>query len=126
MAGSSGLFITRDERRAGNVTGNPRIPGRQCRGRPESPGPAQSARGSGLDRQVPQLGLVGDQVQRGDAAARDGETDDRDRLVTGAEQGAGFAVHQHRLGQVHKPRRGGQDLARDRTGPGERPVGRSG
>jgi hypothetical protein len=24
---------------------------------------------------------------------------------------------------VHEPRRGGQDLARDRDGPGERPVG---
>jgi len=86
MAGSSGPFITRDERRAGNVTGETaRTWGRQRLGRPESPGPVQSVRGSGLDRQVPQLVLVGDQVQRGDAAAGDGEADDRDRLLAGAE-----------------------------------------
>src|SRR5580704_16383295 len=64
------------------------------------PGPVHSARGSGLDRQVPQLGLVGDQVQRGDAAAGDGEADDPDRLLAGAEQDAGFAVHQHRPGSA--------------------------
>jgi hypothetical protein len=42
MAGSSGLFITRDERHAGNVTGNHRTSGRQ---RPGVPGIVQSARG---------------------------------------------------------------------------------
>ena len=71
---------------------------------------------------MPQLVLVGDQVQRGDAAAHDGETDDRDWVVAGAEQGAGLAVYQHRLGEVRKPRRGGQDLARDRASPGKRRV----
>jgi hypothetical protein len=39
MARSSGPFITRDERRAGNVTGEPaRTSGRQRRGRPDLPG----------------------------------------------------------------------------------------
>src|SRR5260370_18135825 len=69
-----------------------RTSGRQRPGRPDSPGPVQSTRGSGLDRQVPQLVLVGDQVQRGDAAAGDGETDDRDRLVPGSEHGTGPAA----------------------------------
>ena len=90
MAGSSGLFITRDERRTGNVTGNLRGLGTPTPGVPVI-GPER--KGSGLDCQVPQLVLVGDQVQRGDTAAHDGEADDRDRVLTGAEQGAGLAVH---------------------------------
>ena len=59
---------------------------------------AADAASSGLNRQAPQLGGVGDQVQRGDAAARDGEPDYRDRLVARAEQGACLAVDQYRLG----------------------------
>src|SRR5215831_1777460 len=87
-----------DERHGGDVTGT----------------------GSGLDPEVPQLARVRDQVQLGDPAAHDGEPDHGDRVVVGAEQGAGLAVDQHRPGQVHEPRGGAENMPGHRAGPGQR------
>src|SRR5206468_9903384 len=63
--------------------------------RPSPPGRAERGRcdgypGSGLDREMPQLARVRDQVQLGDPAAHDGEPDHGDRVVVAAEQGTGL------------------------------------